>query len=75
MDLAGPLGTPLGLNLFHAMEGISHLHLLVVKEYEMPMCDWSSDVCSSDLEWFHKQETRTWGLWLPQHRPWLLVGT
>uniref|UniRef100_G3QHS0 GREB1 like retinoic acid receptor coactivator n=1 Tax=Gorilla gorilla gorilla TaxID=9595 RepID=G3QHS0_GORGO len=25
------------LNLFHAMEGISHLHLLVVKEYEMPL--------------------------------------
>ena len=19
--------------------------------YEMPMCDWSSDVCSSDLRW------------------------
>ncbi|KAM6135440.1 GREB1-like protein isoform 4-T4 [Pterocles gutturalis] len=25
------------LNLYHAMEGISHLHLLVVKEYEMPL--------------------------------------
>uniref|UniRef100_A0A8C0ZQR7 GREB1-like protein n=1 Tax=Castor canadensis TaxID=51338 RepID=A0A8C0ZQR7_CASCN len=25
------------LNLFHAMEGINHLHLLVVKEYEMPL--------------------------------------
>uniref|UniRef100_A0A8C5L4H9 Growth regulation by estrogen in breast cancer-like n=1 Tax=Jaculus jaculus TaxID=51337 RepID=A0A8C5L4H9_JACJA len=25
------------LNLFHAMEGVSHLHLLVVKEYEMPL--------------------------------------
>ncbi|XP_059974986.1 GREB1-like protein isoform X3 [Mesoplodon densirostris] len=25
------------LNLFHAMEGTSHLHLLVVKEYEMPL--------------------------------------
>ncbi|XP_012930674.1 GREB1-like protein isoform X2 [Heterocephalus glaber] len=25
------------LNLFHTMEGISHLHLLVVKEYEMPL--------------------------------------
>ncbi|XP_062933133.1 GREB1-like protein isoform X3 [Cynocephalus volans] len=25
------------LNLFHAMEGIGHLHLLVVKEYEMPL--------------------------------------
>ncbi|XP_069476984.1 GREB1-like protein isoform X2 [Ambystoma mexicanum] len=25
------------LNLFHAMEGISHLHILVVKEYEMPL--------------------------------------
>ncbi|CAK6447768.1 unnamed protein product [Pipistrellus nathusii] len=25
------------LNLFHAMEGISHLHLLVVKEYEMQL--------------------------------------
>ncbi|XP_037236077.1 GREB1-like protein isoform X3 [Falco biarmicus] len=25
------------LNLYHAMEGISHLHLLVVKEYEMQL--------------------------------------
>ncbi|XP_009469509.1 PREDICTED: GREB1-like protein [Nipponia nippon] len=25
------------LNLYHAMEGVSHLHLLVVKEYEMPL--------------------------------------
>ncbi|XP_053099268.1 GREB1-like protein isoform X3 [Hemicordylus capensis] len=25
------------LNLYHAMEGINHLHLLVVKEYEMPL--------------------------------------
>nr|XP_014343722.1 PREDICTED: GREB1-like protein [Latimeria chalumnae] len=25
------------LNLYHAMEGISHLHILVVKEYEMPL--------------------------------------
>ncbi|KAM9225467.1 GREB1-like protein isoform 3-T3 [Dugong dugon] len=25
------------LNLFHAMEGTNHLHLLVVKEYEMPL--------------------------------------
>uniref|UniRef100_A0A8C3TLA7 GREB1 like retinoic acid receptor coactivator n=1 Tax=Chelydra serpentina TaxID=8475 RepID=A0A8C3TLA7_CHESE len=25
------------LNLYHAMEGISHLHLLVIKEYEMPL--------------------------------------
>ncbi|XP_069076093.1 GREB1-like protein isoform X1 [Pleurodeles waltl] len=25
------------LNLFHAMEGINHLHILVVKEYEMPL--------------------------------------
>nr|XP_033789817.1 LOW QUALITY PROTEIN: GREB1-like protein [Geotrypetes seraphini] len=25
------------LNLYHAMEGISHLHILVVKEFEMPL--------------------------------------
>ncbi|XP_054840525.1 GREB1-like protein isoform X2 [Eublepharis macularius] len=25
------------LNLYHAMEGVNHLHLLVVKEYEMPL--------------------------------------
>ncbi|XP_063779642.1 GREB1-like protein [Pseudophryne corroboree] len=25
------------LNLFHAMEGIGHLHIMVVKEYEMPL--------------------------------------
>ncbi|XP_018427188.1 PREDICTED: GREB1-like protein [Nanorana parkeri] len=25
------------LNLYHAMEGISHLHIMVVKEYEMPL--------------------------------------
>lgn len=25
------------LNLFHAMEGTSHLHILVVKQFEMPL--------------------------------------
>nr|DBA24372.1 TPA: hypothetical protein GDO54_012040 [Pyxicephalus adspersus] len=25
------------LNLYHAMEGINHLHIMVVKEYEMPL--------------------------------------
>ncbi|XP_075441321.1 GREB1-like protein isoform X2 [Ascaphus truei] len=34
------------LNLFHAMEGISHLHILVVKEYEMPLYRkyWSNHI-------------------------------
>ncbi|KAM9308626.1 GREB1-like protein [Gastrophryne carolinensis] len=25
------------LNLYHAMEGVNHLHIMVVKEYEMPL--------------------------------------
>ncbi|KAM4706002.1 GREB1-like protein [Rhinophrynus dorsalis] len=34
------------LNLFHAMEGISHLHIMVVKEYEMPLYRkyWSNHI-------------------------------
>ncbi|XP_053323683.1 GREB1-like protein [Spea bombifrons] len=34
------------LNLFHAMEGISHLHIMVVKEYEMQLYRkyWSNHI-------------------------------
>lgn len=34
------------LNLYHAMEGISHLHIMVVKEYEMPLYRkyWSNHI-------------------------------
>ncbi|XP_075682477.1 GREB1-like protein [Rhinoderma darwinii] len=34
------------LNLYHAMEGINHLHIMVVKEYEMPLYRkyWSNHI-------------------------------
>ncbi|KAG8571101.1 hypothetical protein GDO81_011524 [Engystomops pustulosus] len=34
------------LNLYHAMEGIDHLHIMVVKEYEMPLYRkyWSNHI-------------------------------
>ncbi|XP_068093340.1 GREB1-like protein isoform X2 [Hyperolius riggenbachi] len=34
------------LNLYHAMEGTSHLHIIVVKEYEMPLYRkyWSNHI-------------------------------
>ncbi|KAE8598513.1 hypothetical protein XENTR_v10016850 [Xenopus tropicalis] len=34
------------LNLYHAMEGIGHLHIMVVKEYEMPLYRkyWSNHI-------------------------------
>ncbi|XP_063307563.1 GREB1-like protein [Pelobates fuscus] len=51
--LKSPIFTPTSgrhehglLNLFHAMEGISHLHILVVKEYEMQLYRkyWSNHI-------------------------------